>query len=74
MIIFMNFRFTNMTREEAILALKAKNDPDLNLLAKWVAESVAFNQATYNARVALADAERHAEALVAGSPENKEEP
>lgn len=58
-------QYTNMTREEAIKALRAFNDPDLDRLAQWIAESVAFKQVGYNVRVALADAERHVDVAMA---------
>lgn len=52
--------FRNMTSGEAMAWLKARNDPRLEPLIRWISEAEAYKTAFYQVRVILANAEREA--------------
>lgn len=57
--------FRNFTSTEAMEALREKNLPELAPLIRCIAMSIAFDNANYTIRVAIADAERKVEAVIA---------
>lgn len=52
--------FSLMTREDAIEWLLKQNDPKLERLIAWVAESASAQRCYYEIRLSIAEAERRA--------------
>ena len=53
--------YNNYSVHEVIKLLQDANDPKLKMLIHWLCKASEFDNACYNTRLALADAERAAE-------------
>jgi hypothetical protein len=56
--------FRNYAGEEAIKLLSDLGRPEIKPLILWIARGVAFEQANYGSRLAIADAERVVEKVM----------
>lgn len=59
-----NIDFRNLTKREAKELILDAHDPKTEPLARWIAESIAWTERTYQIRVAIAEGERDVEKMV----------